>query len=36
MLNFLKRLFCMHAFEYERDIFTDDEVKVCRYCDEEK
>lgn len=36
MLNFLKRLFCFHAFEYERDIFTDDEVKVCRKCDRKK
>ena len=32
----LRKLFCFHVFEYEKDIFTDDDIKVCRYCDKTK
>ena len=37
MLALLRRLFCFgHVWEYEKDIFTDDEIKVCRKCEKEK
>ena len=35
MINFLRKLFCIHAWEYEKDIFTDEEFKVCRKCTKE-
>ena len=34
MINFLRKLFCIHAFEYEVDI-NGDEFKVCRKCTKE-
>lgn len=35
MINFLRKLFCIHAWEYESDILTDEEFKVCWKCDKE-
>ena len=31
MLYFLRKLFCFHAFEYEKD-YEDEDVRVCRKC----
>lgn len=36
MINFLRRLFCLHVWEFEQDIFTEETIKVCRKCDVEK
>lgn len=30
-MNIIKRLFCIHAFEYERD-YNGDLIKICRKC----
>lgn len=35
MLQFLKRLFCFHSWEYDLDIY-DDEFKECRKCEKIK
>lgn len=35
MLYFLRKLLCIHKWEYEKDI-NDDDIKVCRYCDKTK
>ncbi len=32
MLQFLKRLFCIHAYDYESDIFNQAECRKCGKC----
>lgn len=34
MINFLRKLFCFHEWEWEKDI-NEDDVKVCRKCGKE-
>lgn len=35
MLKFLKRLFCIHVWEHDKDINGDD-IKECRKCEKVK
>lgn len=34
MLNFLRKLFCIHSWEWEEDI-NEEDVKICRKCNKE-
>ena len=34
MINFLRKLFCSHAWEYDQD-YNNEDIKVCRKCDKE-
>lgn len=36
MIKFLRKLFCFHAWEYDRDILTDEDLKICRNCEKVK
>ncbi len=35
MFNFIRRLFCIHAWEHEQDI-DGQHIWVCRRCDKDK
>lgn len=36
ILLFIKRLFCVHQWEVEQDLLTDEYFEVCRKCEKVK